>query len=52
MSINRFSDPFEVGVTSWELQQVLANPQFRRATDFYLNGRVLTSAERAALGIG
>lgn len=29
LAVNRFSDPFDVGVTNWELQQVLANPQFR-----------------------
>jgi len=52
LSVNRFSDPFEVGATNWELQQVLAVPQFRTATDFYLGGRILSADELISLGLG
>jgi hypothetical protein len=37
--------------TAWELQQIRANPLYRAATTFYRNGRVLTKAEIAALGL-
>jgi RHS repeat-associated protein len=52
LSTNRFSDPFDVGATNWELQQILANPRFRGATDFYLDGQVLSADRVASLGLG
>jgi RHS repeat-associated protein len=35
--------------TQWELQQVVGNPTYRAATDFYLNGSKLSPAEAGQL---
>jgi hypothetical protein len=49
----RFSDPFleGVGVTNWELQQVLAIPQFRSSVIFYRGGLPLSQLNLRTLGL-
>ena len=39
------ADPFDVGVTNWELLQVLRNAHYYVATDFFLGGRNLSPEE-------
>jgi RHS repeat-associated protein len=52
LGAKRFSDPFAVGVTNWELQQVLHNDSFHGATDFYIGGQRLTPDEVSEFGLG
>jgi hypothetical protein len=47
----RFSDPFDVGMTNWELQQILHNKYLFEATDFFINGSKLTPEKAAELGL-
>jgi hypothetical protein len=37
--------------TAWELQQIVANPAYRAATTFYLEGKALSAVELAKLGL-
>ena len=51
LSTKRFSDPFDVGVTNWELQQVLHNRQFFNATDFFIGGQKLSADDVIEFGL-
>jgi len=53
LSTRRFSDPFAdgVGVTNWELQQVLHNRQFYDATDFFIGGQKLSADDVIEFGL-
>jgi len=48
----RFSDPFDVGVTNWELQQILNNRQFYDATDFFIGSEKLGAQDVIDFGLG
>ena len=52
LKTDRFSDPFDVGVTNWELQQILSNRQFYDATDFFLGGQKLDLQDVIDFGLG
>ena len=52
LSTPRCSDPFDVGVTNWELQQVLNNRQFYDATDFFIGGQKLNAEDVIGFGLG
>jgi hypothetical protein len=41
LAADSFADPFDDGITNWELQQVLHDKWYYLATDFYLGGRKL-----------
>lgn len=43
--------PGKLGMTNWELRQIMGNKRFFEATDFYLDGRLLTPEEAAELGV-
>lgn len=51
LNTKRFSDPFENGVTNWELQQVLGNKQFYNSTDFFIGGQKLSAQDVADFGL-
>ena len=52
LNIPRFSDPFDVGVTNWELQQILHNRQFYDATDFFIGTQKLRPKDVIDFGLG
>ena len=52
LGTNRFSDPFDVGVTNWELQQILHDRPFYNATDFYIGGQKLSPQDVIDFGLG
>lgn len=47
----RYSDPFNVGVTNWELQQILHSRYFYGKTDFYIGDHKLSPGEMKDLGL-
>jgi hypothetical protein len=53
LATQRFSDPFaeDVGVTNWELQQLLHNRAFYDKTDFFIGDQKLTQEEMHDLGL-
>lgn len=51
LGVNRFSDPFDVGVTNWELQQILNNKLLYSNTDFYLGLQKLSLEDILEFGL-
>jgi len=51
LSVDRFSDPFEVGVTNWKLQQMLNNKLLYSNTDFYLGLQKLSFEDILEFGL-
>jgi hypothetical protein len=51
LSVDRLSDPFEVGVTNWKLQQMLNNKLLYSNTDFYLGLQKLSFEDILEFGL-
>jgi hypothetical protein len=51
LSADPFTDPFDDGITNWELQQVLHDKQYYLATDFYLGGQKLLFQDTLDFGL-
>jgi hypothetical protein len=45
-------DPFEVGVTNWELHQVLGSSELHAATDWWIGGEQLSAQDVLDFGLG
>ena len=46
-----FADPFDDGITNWELHQVLHDKRYYLATDFYLGGQKLAFQDVLEFGL-